>query len=778
MIVFGSCVGFPEKWRNHAASGLEASLDDDGGHFIAPMKSNGREIFSVYADLMMRARNHRAECLVLMHDDLEFRDPQLAAKLRAAFADPTVAIVGLIGARHVTSLRWWQGDRAGRVEDTGYGVHDFGFRTVAAYTGVATADVDTVDGMMIALSPWALENLTLEGLGYAGFHGYDADLCFQARDAGKRVIVADIAAFHHSKGGFTQGLEDAEAVFQKRWRAARVRPTCEVCHRERCEGHFIDKSLKDYAMNKIQTTHVYPPGPAGLWPSQMVDRDELKARYAHPYDADKAAMAKLVAEVRAAGTDSLSHFGNGYTHEGGLYLQQNPEEFAALAMLLADRHPGGHYLEIGSASGGAGLFLSKQASFHRFLSIDDGKHPRASSQREHFARLGNEFEQFVGDSHSAAAREWLDGPPFLDVAFIDGDHSYEGVTADIALVMPYLRPGASVVLHDIVACEGVKRAWAELLARPGVRLVAEYVGAEKPLGIGVAEYAGLSVVAATEGHVPSAVTPRAQYTADPWAPLRNGPGPWSVEQLTAMYDAARGAPVSSDPMVMMVVPSYREGYDIVKLCNPSREAVIEDLLSHGISACRLDIDGDSLVQRMRQRAMHQFLKTPATHLLWCDLDIEVRDPTCVRAMLRSGFDIVGGACPFKNVTRGVVVNFLPTVGADLDRASINLPHGCLEVHDVGTGFQLVSRRAILQMMAAHPELLHWSRSHSDNGEPLWALYDTGVIDGTYESEDFMFCRYWQQLGGRVYVYVPATFRHYGTHGFEASIMEQLGLEQA
>lgn len=746
MIVFGSCVGFPEKWRNHAASGLEASLDDDGGHFIAPMKSNGREIFSVYADLMMRARNHRAECLVLMHDDLEFRDPQLAAKLRAAFADPTVAIVGLIGARNVTSLRWWQGDRAGRVEDTGYGVHDFGFRTAAAYTGVATADVDTVDGMMIALSPWALENLTLEGLGYAGFHGYDADLCFQARAAGKRVIVADIKAFHHSKGGFTQGLEDAEVVFQRRWAAARVRPTCEVCHRERCEGHAVQ----------------WAPG------SRNMSLD---------FQPDSA-MVAMIQRVRAAGTDSLSHFGNGYTHEGGLYLQQNPEEFAALAMLLADRHPGGHYLEIGSASGGAGLFLSKQAGFHRFLSIDDGKHPRASSQREHFAKLGNKFEQFIGDSHSAAAREWLDGPPFLDVVFIDGDHSYEGVTADIALVMAYLRPGASIILHDIVACEGVKRAWAELLKRPGVRIVAEYVGAEKPLGIGVAEYVGLPVVAITEGHVPSAVTPRAQYTADPWAPLRNGPGPWSVEQLAAMYDATRGAPVSSDPMVMMVVPSYREGYDIVKLCNPSREAVIEDLLSHGISACRLDIDGDSLVQRMRQRAMHQFLKTSATHLLWCDLDIEVRDPTCVRAMLRSGFDIVGGACPFKNVTRGVVVNFLPTVGADLDRASIQLPHGCLEVHDVGTGFQLVSRKAILQMMAAHPELLHWSRSHSDNGEPLWALYDTGVIDGTYESEDFMFCRHWQQLGGRVYVYVPATFRHYGTHGFEASIMEQLGLEQA
>jgi len=41
--------------------------------------------------------------------------------------------------------------------------------------------------------------------------------------------------------------------------------------------------------------------------------------------------------VRSKGTDSLSHFGNGYTHEGGYSLQQNPDEFAALIHLLRER---------------------------------------------------------------------------------------------------------------------------------------------------------------------------------------------------------------------------------------------------------------------------------------------------------------------------------------------------------------------------------------------------------------------------------------------------------
>jgi hypothetical protein len=81
-------------------------------------------------------------------------------------------------------------------------------------------------------------------------------------------------------------------------------------------------------------------------------------------------------------------------------------------------------------------------------------------------------------------------------------------------------------------------------------------------------------------------------------------------------------------------------------------------------------------------------------------------------------------------------------------------------------------------MHAHPELLHWSGGKSDYGEPLWAIYDTGVVDAVYRSEDYMFCHLWQKLGGKVYVHLPSTFRHYGLYGFEGSLLEQLGLQAA
>jgi predicted O-methyltransferase YrrM len=192
--------------------------------------------------------------------------------------------------------------------------------------------------------------------------------------------------------------------------------------------------------------------------------------------------------IRAAGTDSLSHFGNGYTHEGGLCLQQNPDEFAALTLFLRERGPHKDYMEIGSASGGACLFLSREVGFNSVLSMDNGEHPRAVEQSGHFAQIAN-FKQFLGDSHSEEARHFLEEnfEGKFDVVFIDGDHSYEGLWQDIQLMRPFCRRGTLMILHDTVACEDVRRAWFQSTREKILKPLAEFIGAEKPLGIAVGE---------------------------------------------------------------------------------------------------------------------------------------------------------------------------------------------------------------------------------------------------------------------------------------------------
>lgn len=206
-------------------------------------------------------------------------------------------------------------------------------------------------------------------------------------------------------------------------------------------------------------------------------------------EQDVAEFDRLVDLIRRSGTDSLGFFGNGYTHEGGLSLQQTPEELAALTLLLRGHHPHSTYLEIGSASGGVARFLHSEVGFARMLAIDDGNHPRYPELAANFDGLP--MEHLRADSHSEEARLWLEGRAFsaLDVAFVDGDHSYDGCWADIELVTPHCRKATLLILHDIVACEGVRRSW-EQLHEFGWGHFASYIGASTPgtgpLGIGVA----------------------------------------------------------------------------------------------------------------------------------------------------------------------------------------------------------------------------------------------------------------------------------------------------
>ena len=208
---------------------------------------------------------------------------------------------------------------------------------------------------------------------------------------------------------------------------------------------------------------------------------------------------ETVEKIRLLGTDNLSHFKNGYKVEGGYSLQQNPDELAALALALRRLYtPKMRYLEIGSASGGTMRFLHEEVGFERIVMIDDHGHHRWPEQDKHIlAVLDGPHPPPMGigrhvlDSHTDAAKTALDGETaartvLFDIAFVDGDHRYAGVTQDIQLVLPYVKKGGFVLLHDTVACPGdVGRAWKEAQERRQLEPVAEFIGAEVPLGIAV-----------------------------------------------------------------------------------------------------------------------------------------------------------------------------------------------------------------------------------------------------------------------------------------------------
>jgi hypothetical protein len=183
----------------------------------------------------------------------------------------------------------------------------------------------------------------------------------------------------------------------------------------------------------------------------------------------------LVERAETAGSDHLPLFGGRF--EGGYYLQQVPEELARLICVLAAHSPFQTCLEIGTASGGTTRFIREFVKIEKTVIIDDGKHVRfpiwTSQNRRHVQGL----TEFIGDSHSAEARQFLCtlGTRF-DLVAIDGDHSAEGVLADWQLVQPFLADGAIVWFHDTRCVPGVAGLWNEVRGRHTVLLETNALG--------------------------------------------------------------------------------------------------------------------------------------------------------------------------------------------------------------------------------------------------------------------------------------------------------------
>jgi len=152
-------------------------------------------------------------------------------------------------------------------------------------------------------------------------------------------------------------------------------------------------------------------------------------------------------------------------------------------------------VEIGTALGGVFFSLCKRAHPEALLvSIDlppgetgeDGfdyaqKNKETDEEIRSYAQPGQTVHLIRGDSHSpevlAELEEILDGRP-IDLLFIDGDHTLEGVTADYETYSKLVRPGGMVAFHDIlkhnihITCD-VDALWNRIkLGRHYVEIVA------------------------------------------------------------------------------------------------------------------------------------------------------------------------------------------------------------------------------------------------------------------------------------------------------------------
>ena len=202
---------------------------------------------------------------------------------------------------------------------------------------------------------------------------------------------------------------------------------------------------------------------------------------------------------------------------------------------------------------------------------------------------------------------------------------------------------------------------------------------------------------------------------------------------------------------------------------------------------------DSLINRARNNIVAKFMSNPNyTHLIFIDVDLDFKSEDVLK-LLWHDKEIITGSYPIKDINWEKVAkmakNDVPhtellkkatrfVVNPKPDsKGKIEVSNGALSIHDAGTGFMCIKREVIEKLIASYPELKFKDDTGSLNEEDrnwTYAFFNSYIDDDKrFLSEDYGFCRYWQKIGGKIWVDPGIDIKHLGRLTYEGSMIEQL-----
>ena len=215
---------------------------------------------------------------------------------------------------------------------------------------------------------------------------------------------------------------------------------------------------------------------------------------------------------------------------------------------------------------------------------------------------------------------------------------------------------------------------------------------------------------------------------------------------------------------------------------------------------------DSLVSRARNnliaKAMHD---KDTTHMLFIDADI-TWNPVDIIKLVLADKNIVGGVYPIKNYEwnklidpgnnvvekwiekknnselsaavsdKDIIQHRLMRYNLNYLGNTIEIANNLTKVRHLATGFMMIRRDTIEKMSRAFPSTKYTDDVgflQGDENEHAFALFDCGVEDGHYCSEDWLFCSRWSKMGGETWIDVTINLNHCGVEDYKGSYLASL-----
>jgi len=203
-----------------------------------------------------------------------------------------------------------------------------------------------------------------------------------------------------------------------------------------------------------------------------------------------------------------------------------------------------------------------------------------------------------------------------------------------------------------------------------------------------------------------------------------------------------------------------------------------ELIKEGIQLMIDTTENESLVHRARNVADGRFM--------FIDADVDFNADSVVR-LVRSGHDVSVAIYPKKVVMWDQAKTAIEQ-GDDRNMAMLSsslvanigahrrsVENGFVEVLDGPTGFMVITRKAF-EKMHEHFTDLNCKNDHQNRDfDEYCAVFDCMIDPESrrYLSEDYAFCRRWQQVGGKIYADVHTTLGHVGNLPFSGCMNDRL-----
>jgi hypothetical protein len=262
-----------------------------------------------------------------------------------------------------------------------------------------------------------------------------------------------------------------------------------------------------------------------------------------------------------------------------------------------------------------------------------------------------------------------------------------------------------------------------------------------------------------------------------------------VAASSAQSSSAAGPQVFSPrDRITVATPCY--DYSLTEYYHTSLRSCLASPLAHfrqadgstaldSVLAGRMTLPNDSHIDRARNVIANLWYQENKTDwLLWIDADIEFTPADIARLFTHAqhGHKFLAGLYAMKCLLPTFVANVRP--GSKPDPES-----GLIEVLHAGTGFLLI-HRSVLTDLQKHPRITAYDCPPNSPwaGTSHYNYFQSGPY-GTpsattgrkqWQSEDWMLCELWRELGGQVLADTNIKLRHLGRLLFPPSVSELQG----